>query len=297
MISVSIVGGSGCGKTTGLGLLHEGLVYYADRNRNEFQFSPDLASTRYIYGIAQKLRSGKFPDKTLEGTRLEVKLNLRFKKRIGWKEFEINAYDVAGDEIKATLDEMHTAKSITEVVASLRGSKVMSALLNSEVFIFIIDSLMCDPTINPDIEEAKVIHDSFLSTLWLAIQEYKRRTRWNIKGVGLIFAKYDLARFFLDLGNVSFQSVSDPNQPAQKDAKTQDNGKKFRDILVHYLPYMTGVFDYAFKNADPKNFRFFKSGITMTSNDSQDPNAGPIAIPLEFTANEFVKVVKWLAEI
>jgi hypothetical protein len=219
------------------------------------------------------------------------------KKRIGWKEMEINAYDVAGDEIKNVLDEIHAAKTITEVVSSLRGSKVMSALLNSEIFIFIVDSLACDPTVSRVSEEKKAEHDSFLATLWLAIQEYKKKTKWNVKGLALLFAKYDLGQFFLPLGNADYYSVAAPNQPMQKGSKSQSEGAQFQDILVQFLPYTYNNLQYAFKSIDPQNLKYFKSGITMATKENQEPDAGPIALPLTFTANEFVNIIKWLAEI
>ena len=116
--------------------------------------------------------------------------------------------------------------------------------------------------------------------------------------MGLIFAKYDISNYFLDLGKVTYQSVSDPNLPTPKEPKTQNGGAdKFRDVLVQYLPWLLGGFDFAFKKADPKNFMYFKSGVAMTSKDNQDPDAGPIELPLRFTANEFVKMTKWLSEI
>ncbi len=142
MATVSIVGVRGGGKTTALGLLHEGLTSYGVSDK-KVQFQVDLQSAPYMYEIVRKLRRGEWPEGTVEGTREEVKLKLRFKKLLGWDEIEIDSYDISGEDLKNVVEALSDkTKSPQQVIADLRQKKTLTAVLNSDVFIFIVDSLV-----------------------------------------------------------------------------------------------------------------------------------------------------------
>ena len=113
MAMVSIVGGRAGGKTIALGLLHESLVAYANRNKKDFQFESNLTSPGYLYdNVLKPLRTGQFPPSTEPGSWEEVKLHLRFRTLLGWKEVVINTFatstfeDVVRQFLPRTYDTM-----------------------------------------------------------------------------------------------------------------------------------------------------------------------------------------------
>ncbi len=293
MTSVSIVGVMGGGKTTALGLLHEGLTAYAAASKN-FQFEAGLASAGYLYDVVRRLRSGEFPEKTPPGSREEVKLKMRFKRTLGWNEIELDSYDISGEDIMETLEAMRSARSVQQIISDLRERKTLAAILNSDVFIFVVDSLVCDPTHSKESEAKKAEHDLFLGHLCLALQEYKKGTRGNIKALALIFAKYDLAELFLPLGRVDYYSMDNRETPMETEKETQS--KSFEEVVKTYLVTTYNNLRYALKTVKPSNLKYFRSGV-MTKKDEQTGLSSNIALPLQFTANEYVRIARWLSEV
>ncbi|MFH0846580.1 MAG: hypothetical protein V1894_00780 [Chloroflexota bacterium] len=294
MSSVSIVGIRGAGKTTSLGLLHEGLTALANRDKN-FQFVADLAAAGYLYDIVARLRRGDWPEITKGGTQEEVKFKLRFKKPIGWRDVEIDSYDISGEDIERTLESMRTARNVQQIIADLRDRKALAAILNSDVFVFVVDSMVCDPTHSRESEAKKADHDLHLGHLCLALQEYKSRTRGSIKALGIIFAKYDIAETWLPLGKVDYYSMEREGLFVETGKTTEKNLKAFQDVVREYLPTTYNNLSYALRNVAAKNLRYFRSGITM----KQDEQSGKMemVLPLEFTAGEYVNIAKWLSDI
>lgn len=298
MATVSIVGGRAGGKTTALGLLHDGLTAYALRNK-EFRFEPDLMSTTYLdKDVLKPINTGKFPTPTTPGSRLEVKLFLKFKRGLlpRWIEMVINAYDISGEDIEVTLERMTTAKTIQEIIGDLRERKTLAALLESEVFVFIVDGLSCDPSDSEESTEKKAENDLFLRKLWLAIKEYKKRTKWNLKGLGIIFAKYDEAHLFLPLGEVEYHSLKDDlDQPMLLDKVSQTVTSTFEDVVRKYLPYTWDTMKYDIEKIKRENLEYFRSGLIMKQDDEM--GKARIGIPLTFSIHEYVRLAKWLSSI
>lgn len=296
MISVSMVGIRGGGKTTALGLLHEGLTAYAV-NDKKFQFEAALGSAPYIYEIVRRLRRGDWPEGTPEGSREEVKLTLRYKKTFGWSEMELDSYDISGEELKAVMDELsEKSKSMQQIIADMRQRKTLAAVLNSDVFIFIVDSLVCDPGHSKESEAKKADVDTFLGHLCLALQTYKKGTRGSIKALALVFSKYDITELYLPLGQVEYYSQDINQLPVDigKEGQRQQS-KRFEDVLRTYLPTTYNNLRFTLKNVEPDNLQYFRSGIT-TVKDEQTTKA-TITLPLSFTASEYIRIARWLSKI
>lgn len=298
MKGICIVGGMGCGKTTVLGLLDIALTSYAIRNRGRFKFTPDLESTAYLGSdVLVPLQAGKFPKKTVPGSREEVKLILKFKKTMGWKEVELNSYDISGEDLKSTLEELNSAKmNYQQIIAEIGQRKTLKALMDSDVFVFVIDSLTCDPAQTVASATKKAENDQFLQSLWLAIQKYKKRSRASpTRGVALLFAKYDLVNLVLPLGEVTYYSLSNINEPPDIGKEEKSATKSFEEVVQTYLPFTYTAMDFT-EGIKRQNLKYFRSGIVMTRDEQQLSEEAPIAIPLTFSANEFIRMALWLSE-
>ncbi len=293
MPSVSIIGPIGSGKTTALGLLHEALTAYTGKNKM-FLFESNL--TGYLCdNILMLLRAGKWPLATELGTREEVKLRLRFKKLFGWNEIEIDFYDISGNDLNNVVDSLSDkTKSPQEAIADLEQNKTLTAVLNSDVFILIIDSLICDPTPTKASELKKAEVDIFLGRMCLALGTYKRETEKAIKALALVFTKYDVTELFLPLGIVDYDSVKDIEALAEADIEARQN-RSFEDVMRTYLPTTYNCLNFTLKNIKPGNLKYFRSGIMMKQ-DSETGKAS-IGLPLTFSINESVRLAKWLSSI
>jgi hypothetical protein len=291
---VSIVGIRGAGKTTSLGLLHEGLTAYAISDKN-FQFVADLKAAGYLFDIVLKLRSGEWPIATTEGTQEEVRFKLRFKKPIGWREVDIDSYDISGEDIERTLEAMTKARSMQEIIANLRDRKALAAILNSDVFIFVVDSMICDPTHSSESEKRKAEHDLHLAHLCLALQKYKENARGKIKALAIIFAKYDMMESFLPLGKVDYYSSDSKDLFIAGEKEANKDAKAFEEVIKTYLRSTYTSLSYSLKNVSPQNLKYFRSGITMKTDEVAGKSI--ISLPLEFTAAEFIRIAKWLSDI
>jgi hypothetical protein len=298
MKGICVVGGMGCGKTTVLGLLDVALTSYAIRNREKFKFSPDLESTAYLSkDVLVPLQSGQFPKKTAPGSREEVKLIMKLKKTLGWKEIELNSYDIAGEDITTTLEELTAAKkNYQQIIADVQQRKTLRALLESDVFVFVVDSLACDPTTTVAVAKKKAENDQFLQQLWLAIKEYKKRIRANpVRGIALLFAKYDQVNLALPLGEVNYYSLSNLKEPPDIAKEEKSATKTFEEVVQTYLPFTYAAMDFT-SGINRQNLKYFRSGIVMTRDEQQLAEEAPIGIPLTFSANEFIRMALWLSE-
>ncbi|GEM_PF-3192627 len=296
MSTVSIVGVRGGGKTTALGLLHEGLTSYGVSDK-KVQFEVDLPSAPYMYEIVRKLRRGEWPEGTTEGTREEVKLKLRFKKPwpLGWNEMEIDSYDISGEELKHVVDSLSDkSKSPQQVIADLGQRKTLTAVLNSDVFIFIVDSLVCDESNTKEAETKKGDVDTFLGHLCLALQAYKSGTRKNIKAIALVFAKYDMTELLLPLGRVDYHSLKTREALAETE-KESEQLRSFEDVMRTYLPTTWNNLNFTLKTVKSSNLKYFRSGVRTVKDEKTGETS--VALPLTFTANEYIKVARWLSEI
>ena len=299
MKGICIVGGTGCGKTTVLGLLDVALTSYAIRNREKFKFTPDLQSTSYLSkDVLVPLQSGKFPKKTAPGSREEVKLILKYKQAFGWKEIELNSYDIAGEDIKETLEELTSAKkNYQQIIADVQQRKTLRALLESDVFVFVVDSVACDPTTSVEVAEKKAQNDLFLQQLWLAIKEYKKRIRATpVRGIALLFAKYDQVNLALPLGEVNYYSLSNIKEPPDFGKEQKSASKSFEEVVQTYLPFTYTAMDFT-AGIKKQDLKYFRSGIVMTRDEQQLALEAPIGIPLTFSVNEFIRLAYWLSEV
>ncbi len=294
MTSVSIVGIRGAGKTTSLGLLHQGLTALASRNKN-FQFAADLKATGYLHDIVGKLRRGDWPEATVEGTQEEVRFKLRFKKPVGWRDVDIDSYDISGEDIQQALESMKKARSIQQIISDLRDRKALAAILNSDVFIFVVDSMVCDPTHSKESEAKKADHDLHLGQLCLALRDWKDKARGNIKALAIIFAKYDMTQSFLPLVKADYYSIESKELFIESEKELDKDSRAFEDVVKTYLTTTYVYLSYILKNVSPKSLKYFRSGITMKY-DEQTGKSN-IALPLEFTAAEYIRIARWLSEL
>jgi hypothetical protein len=294
MTTVSIVGIRGAGKTTSLGLLNQGLNAYALHDKN-FQFGPDLKSMGYLNDIVLELRAGEWPAATTEGTQQEVSFKLRFKKPIGWREVDIGSYDISGEDIERTLEAMTKARSMQEIIASMRDRKALAAILNSDVFIFVVDSMVCDPTHSAESERKKADHDLHLAYLCRALQTYKEKGRGKIKALGIIFAKYDQMESFLPLGKVDYYSSESKDLFIASEKEAGKDVKAFEDVVKTYLANTYASLVFSLKNVSTQNMKYFRSGITMKTDEATGKQG--ISLPLEFTAGEYIRIAKWLSDM
>lgn len=296
MANVSFIGTLGCGKTTALGLLHEALTLYSLYNKN-FRFKVDILSAGYLDGqVLVPLRSGEFPEKTQPGVREEVKFYLKFKKRVGgWNEVTVNSYDISGEEIEKSLENLRTARSIQQVVHDLGQRKVLKALLDSEVFIFIVDSMVCDPTGSKEVARKKAESDLFLRRLWEAISAYKKKTiRRNLRGLAVLFSKYDEAEAFLPLGPLDFYSIEDVHEPIEIDEEKLEDSGDFAEVMRKYLPSTYNSMRYGLTNIG--HLKYFKSYINLREEGDAEGQRTP-SIPLSFSLREFMQVANWLSRL
>lgn len=295
MASVSFIGTMGCGKTTSLGLLHEALTLYSLYNKN-FRFRVDVTSAGYLdEQVLVPLRSGEFPEKTQPGVREEVTFYLKFKKRVGgWKELSLNSYDVSGEEIERSLENLRTARSIQQVVHDLGQRKILKALLDSDVFIFIVDSMLCDPTGSQEVARKKAQNDLFLRRLWEAISAYKKKSiRRRLQGLAVLFSKYDEAEAFLPLGSLDFYSIEDVHEPIEVDEGLGDSSD-FSEVMRRYLPSTYNSMQYELTNIG--HLKYFKSYINLREEHDAEGQRAP-SIPLSFSLREFMQLANWLAKI
>lgn len=185
-------------------------------------------------------------------------------------------------------------KSKQQLIADLRQRKTLAAVLNSDVFIFIVDSLVCEETHTKESETKKGDIDTFLGHLCLALQEYKKGTRGSIKALAVVFAKYDMTELYLPLGKVDYHSL-ETREPLAETDKEPQQVRRFEEVMRTYLPTTSLNLRYTLKNVKPGNLKYFRSGIT-TRKDEQTGQP-TIALPVEFTANEYIKIARWLSEI
>jgi len=295
MTNVSIVGIRGAGKTTSLGLLNQGLTAYALSDKN-FQFVPELSGIGYLYDIVYKLRCGDWPEATTEGTKEEVRFKLRFKKPItGWESVEIGSYDISGEDIERTLEALKGPKSLPEIIASLRDRKPLAAILNSDVFIFVVDSGVCDPGHTRELEEMKAKTDLQLAHLCEAVHSYKERNRGKIKALAIIFSKYDQFESLGRLGKVDYYSSDNKDLFIASGKTALKDAKAFEEVVKDYLQQTWATIQYTLKNVRPENMKYFCSGIMMKTDEQTGKKS--IALPLEFTAGEYIRIAKWLSDM
>jgi hypothetical protein len=293
MTNVSIVGIRGAGKTTSLGLLNQGLTAYALSDKN-FEFAPELGGIGYLFDIVYKLRIGDWPEATTEGTKEEVRFNMRFKKSLGrWKEVTIGSYDISGEDIERTLEALKGPKSLPEIIASLRDRKPLAAILNSEVFIFVVDSVICDPGHTRELEEMKARTDLQLAHLCEAVHSYKERNRGKIRALAIIFAKYDQFESMGRLGKVDYYSSDNKNLVMASGKSALRDAKAFEEVVKDYLPATFVIYAHTLKNVNPENLKYFCSGIMMKTDEQTGKKH--IALPLEFTAVEYIRLAKWIS--
>jgi len=299
MGSVSFIGTMGCGKTTALGLLHDALTSYSLYHSKKFRFTVDPISAAYLdEKVLVPLRSGEFPQKTQPGVREEVGFDLKIKKRLGgWKDIRINSYDVSGEEIERSLENLRTAKSIHQVIHDLEQRKILKALMDSDVFIFIVDSLLCDPACSKEAARKKAENDLFLRRLWGAISTYKKKSiRRSLQGLAVLFSKYDDAEAFLPLGPMDFHSIEEAQDIEVIEEELEDSSD-FAEVMRKYLPSFYNSMQYELSSIG--HLRYFKSYINLQAEYSEEGNLEETrkpSIPLSFSVKEFMQIAYWLSK-
>ena len=295
MSRICFVGRQGCGKTTALGLLYEAMIYYGSTNKN-FQFEPEILSTRFLNeNILEPMRAGSFPNPTPPGTREDVRLYFRFKMGLGWKEMIFDSYDISGEDIERALDEIKKSESKAKIVTDLASNPILVQLLNSDVFIFVVDSLDCGAKQNTEKTKEQRETDFYLQTLWLAIKAYKKATSGRVKGLALLFTKYDKANTILSFGDIEYQSIIDTNKQINwlGDKEKQEIKQNFHEVTARYFPNMFSTMKYRLPE-EARNFGYFKSAaMTRTLETGKEG----LYTPLSFSIREYIELIQWLRQV
>jgi hypothetical protein len=297
---VCIVGGTGWGKTTFLGLLYIALTSYAVWNKEKFKFSPDLETTAYLNDdVIVPMLSGQFPEKTMPGSRQEVKLSLKFKRKLGWKVLEVHSYDIAGEDIKRTIEELSRGiQSKSPMIDEAEHNKTILAMVQSDILIFVVDSLIFNPEPSPENSKRRIETDNFLQQIWLAINEYRKRyATGKIRAIGIIFAKYDRVNPVSSLGEIKYFALSNADQPPIVEKDERFMLHSFENVFRKYFPFTYAAMLSSYSRLKPGEFNYFRSGLVMSLNIEHIGQRRPIALPLTFSGEELVRLALWLSKI
>jgi hypothetical protein len=298
-VNVCIVGGSGWGKTTFLGLFYLALNAYAVWNPKIIRFTPELATATYLDDkVVLPMLSGKFPDKTIPGIREEIKISFSIKKKRSWKRIDIHSFDIAGEDIKHTIADWAIRRGRKNRRDWVREQdSIESAIINSDIIIFVLDSIIFNS--GATMENAKRYEaDAFMQKMCLAIGEYRRMIQTDkIKGIGIIFAKYDRVDPKLALGRVNFHSFAGGTLPADVGDDEKIIHSLFEKIFRNYLPLTAGALNTLCDSKIIQDLAYFRSGIILSQDKQSIEQKTPIAIPLTFASQELVQLSVWLSSI
>jgi hypothetical protein len=137
--------------------------------------------------------------------------------------------------------------------------------------------------------------DLQLAHLCEAVHEYKKRNRGKIKALAIIFAKYDQFESLGQLGKVDYYSSDNKDLFIASGKAAIKDAKVFEEVVKDYLQNTWTTITYTLKNVGPENMKYFCSGIMMKTDEQTGKKN--IALPLEFTAVEYIRIAKWLSDM
>jgi len=305
MANIAFIGGVSSGKTVTAGLLYEAVTVAKSGTIRDHDFYPsgediediDSWMNRRRYGsfnlemgadeptlkylrdnVITPLRSGEWPGATFsEEFRL---LRFDFSKRdIFRRKKPLGIYEIGGEKIAKIFEIIASAKDKGTILRLLRGEDVLHTLLQSDVFVVLMNSELCIPPSYKDTERAQKIlteqaQNDFNTALMLtAIRNYKTYMGGKIEALAMLFTKHDKVNHILPL----------------------NNRKQFEDAIRTTMRSTWTQNSYLLDEYKINTSEYFKSGV-QTRNDEKENQDKP-HIPLRFYVRDFIDLLYWLIKI
>ncbi|RKX93583.1 MAG: hypothetical protein DRP84_08220 [Spirochaetes bacterium] len=202
---VAVIGTRASGKTTALGLLNLAAIDLAEKDEN-FTIRI-IEKTMGIRSVPALLMKGKFPPSTIEGDVFEAVLELTWKGIIRSHTIKLPFADTSGETLQTMIDSFRKGMYDLKEFSDLEGAKeIHDFILQSNGFIIVTpvtkaigleSSEIIDD--DPDVNVARFVD---------AIVNFKRDNPDSppIKGIALMFTKYDLVQHALKVWGMGLES-------------------------------------------------------------------------------------------
>lgn len=255
----------------------------------DFDFLADVNTLNVLEELNVELESGSFPPPTQMGSLVEISAQFIYQKKLKDKIFnrdqysQLTVYDIAGGHITEINDLIKVASADTNpntLTEKLEANKVLASLLNSDVFVLLLDSSNCFYEQQEDFEKKRDImrelrsNDFAVAKVLTMVQAYKMRMKQDVKGLAFLFTKHD------EIMN------SSPPLLLEKD---------YENLLNNYFNVTNTQFLGMKRKYNISNIGFFKSGIKI-HDDLIDDKKVP-DMPLKFYIGEYLRLLRWLSNL
>lgn len=204
---VAVLGTRGSGKTTVLGLLCLGAVDWAVKDEKVRSNIIELSSG--MREVPSKLRRGKFPLPTPLDVTFESELVLEWSKIMTLKQISLPFVETAGETIQQMINRF--ARNEYEIKDLPHAKEIHDYILQADGFIIIVsvprvlrEGSETEPeniSADPDVNVAR-----FLDAIRIFKEANPETPR--IKGLALVFTKYDAAQYVLPLRGMNLKEVT-----------------------------------------------------------------------------------------
>ena len=143
-MSVSIIGTRGCGKSTFIGLLHQGMEMYTNKNPNNFIYYVTAEVGDKILDIRNNLLQGQYPAATTRHQLEQLRFLMGFKPRASEKMVQLvrnfSSFGAYGDYLGMILSVYDIAgEDIQEFKINKQVNQILKQVFDSNILVIIID--------------------------------------------------------------------------------------------------------------------------------------------------------------
>jgi len=147
-MSVSIIGTRGCGKSTFIGLLHQGMEMYTNKNPDNFVYYITAEVGDKILDIRNNLLQGEYPAATTRHQLEQLRFLMGFKPGAAEKVMNLirnfssfgdygdylgmilSVYDIAGEDVQ----EFKINKQVTQILKQVFDSNILVIIIDCAKF-------------------------------------------------------------------------------------------------------------------------------------------------------------------
>ncbi|HEX9710489.1 MAG TPA: hypothetical protein VGB42_11075 [Candidatus Thermoplasmatota archaeon] len=239
----AILGDRASGKTTFLGLLYSAQVKYGTAKKDDFRFSADPRSLKFMSAVYENMKDGYFPSATLKDEMTLIEFLFGYKRLIRgmlpqwikeqhWMQpfstLRFGAYDVSGEDVQEFIE------------TGVAASPIIQQLLRSFVVVILVDCSKLTTDVDSPHYKRMLKYDSDVATLCVAFQKYKKDEydRMDLQGLKppapIIYPAIVLAKFDTIRDEVLAKLGLTRGMPARKEVRAR---REYAEALLRaFLP-------------------------------------------------------------
>jgi hypothetical protein len=196
-MSVSIIGTRGCGKSTFIGLLHQGMEMYTNKNPNNFIYYVTAEVGDKILDIRNDLLTGKYPAATTRHQLEQLRFLMGFKPKAAEKIMQLvknfSSFGDYGDYLGMILSVYDIAgEDIQEFKINKQVSQILKQVFDSNILVIIIDCAKFTNSTTGRKYVDMLEYDKEVAVIISAYVEYRSKGKFKEKlNPIFVFAKMD----------------------------------------------------------------------------------------------------------